>query len=312
MKAFGDSITAGYGASSPLTAWPFLAGASSAARPGDQAADLSNLLHGVRHPLPPAPPYDEWDAAAVLIGTNDVLRYGGNVNRQGVAVGAVRAALGWLALPGKQLACRMEASAGWVQTPANLFGRLTTQHGARIRGSVSGDSAYVAYIRQNDSVSGLGAADVFVDGARVGALATFGGVDTRNGAQFTTCAARFTGLGPGEHAVEVVVTSAGGQRVFVEWVAGSGQDAAPPIAVSDVPPMTPAALAAHGFGDSLVAHYGDLVLGVADELIADGLDVRKVPLHGLLDVGSDYSADGIHPNDAGHAKIAGGMLAALG
>ena len=57
----------------------------------------------------------------------------------------------------------------------------------------------------------------------------------------------------------------------------------------------------------MTALYDGIVQTVVNGLKADGLDVQFAATHNLLVAPDDY-VDTLHPNDAGHKKIAAAFL----
>lgn len=188
-----------------------------------------------------------------------------------------------------------------VKTPyaANLnLGKKSNVKGAMATAHTSGTAVYIGYIIERN---GNATADVLIDGIKVGSLSSSG--DTSNDTIWGPGTARFGGLSPGQHTIEVIMTSSNGDSFLISYIAGSDHSAAPKILLSNIIPMSEPAYIMSYSSKQTVTRYNKIIADLISELTADGFDIRPVDNHSSIDPTTDLTADGIHPNDAGHRKI---------
>lgn len=260
------------------------------------AADQAWLLYGV-------PPVVDRDYL-ISLGTNDAQHYGTNATKRDAYAAFLRAIAVWCGAPTRFTARSggMALTGTWADTPVNSIGKMTTNNGATATKTVNGTAVYVAVIIQN-LASSQSVFEVRIDGVLVDTI-TLSGVTIGNtivGRSYAPACYRFGGLDDGPHVVQV--KSISGNALFLEWIAGSDQQAKPGVFVADVVKRTATGYASSGNSDSNVADYGAAAFAVADELALDGLNVSKVPLNAVFDPSLHLQPDGIHYNTAGHPVV---------
>lgn len=317
---FGASITCGFyatrdGATGYIYSNKGYAGRFDAAltgttarnlcRPGDMAADT------VKTWVMPnaAPALGQKQLYTVLVGTNDITACGGQVGCLTNYMNAMTALVSWLALPAsdKVLGSSLNVSHAWT---ADLnVGVATSTAGASlsfpVQQAVDGRTLYIAYrVFEAGKVNG-GTATVQVDGNAVATLSTIvdGGrtIATSNGLHDTVWAIGIPLGAAGTHTVTITNGSSGGFFSF-QWAGvSSGQYSstagAPRVMLALLPQSTN-----QSFNTIEVTHNNALDQ-LASALAADGMWVTAVHCESVLNLSTDF-VDNVHPNDAGHAKLA--------
>lgn len=305
---FGDSITAGAGASTITKSYAALLDASLGTPSvdhginGSAAADQVIVARGVV--TTPS------DIVTIMIGVNDAQRYL-DATTQGYYKAFVRELVSWQNMP-QRVAGRsasMALTGTWADSlpvPAWSAGKHSNVAGSTASATVSGTSVYIGTILQDMNPGSLnGSADVIVDGVTVGTISSNGaGMPTALGTYYAPAAFRFGGLAPGQHTVTVKVTSG---WVYLEYLAGSDQPPGPPVYLSNVTrtfqvndPATPAINAA----------FNAIIAGLVSDFQTDGRNVMLVDNNSII-TQSDLISDMIHPNDGGHQKIANQFLSEI-
>lgn len=304
IRAFGDSITEGVGASVPAKAWRNVLAAAlgqaitSLAHSGDMVADQTDEVLSASVAV--------GDTSIICLGVNDQRIYGSDAAKRCYFRKGLAAHVAWLALGSKVTARSVGNETGtWENTGVFGIGRCGRTAGAKKTFQVSGSTVYLSHLIQNGQA---GAFDVRIDGVLVGSFVTAANMTTYHGQTYGPQLLRFAGLSAGVHTVEVEVTSAG--RVYIEWVAGNDQAVLPKVYVGNVIKAAPPYTA--GGSDANVDAYNQEISAMVAEFAADGLCVTLVDVCARLNVTSDLSSDGLHPSDAGHAKIAAAYQEALG
>jgi lysophospholipase L1-like esterase len=313
---FGDSITAGWGSTAPQLAYAALLDTAIAgpnanlSEPGDQAADMAR-----RWVYPNAvPTLAGAQLFTVMIGTNDAYVCGGSEGCMSNWQQSLAASLAWLALPsadkvlGNSIA---ERSGGW--SPDLKAGIATKAAGETLSFSVQqtqqGRSLLLAY-RVFDVGAGGGAATVNVNGQPVAALSaevTTGQViDTKNGTTDTIFLASIPLGEVGQYTVTVTTTTPG--FFSLQWAGVSGGNyaaitAAPRVLLGQIPGTGSAAL------NVIVESYNAELAQLVATLVAEGMNIKIAETASVLQPG-DFT-DELHPNDAGHLKLAQAFAGSL-
>lgn len=291
---FGDSITAGVGASTPSKKWAQLFASSLGAQL------INNAVSGGMVPDQAAYVYasniSSNDFATLMLGTNDERIYGeNNAKRQLFQSGLAALAAFIASSPIKAIHAGVYSGA-WENTYAYEIGKNSYTQGSRCTFSVSGATVLIGYIRQ---VANYGQFTVKIDGVNQGTFSSNGdGMNTHLGATYGPALLRFAGLTAGDHSVEIEVVSptSTGNRVYIDWWSGCMPRTTLKLA------NIPYALA-YGSGGSKanVDAYNQSIVQVASDLASYGLSVELIDVNSVLlptDMFDDY-----HPNDSGHQKI---------
>ncbi|MCG5484051.1 MAG: hypothetical protein KK482_10060 [Sinorhizobium meliloti] len=264
---------------------------------GDQAADQSYKAQGVVRVAD--------DLVAILVGTNDVRIYKDSVTKRGYYERFLRRLIADAVLP-KRVKARdaaMVKTGAWANTQVNPTGMYSTAMGASAKATVSGDVVYIGHIIQNHSAA-QSSADVYIDGVKAGTISCdgTGGMNTANGLSYAPALARFPTT-PGQHAVEVRVTSSG-KNFYLDDIRGSDQPDTPLVLVSNLTKWGSAGYSNWGTTLAMVNSFNAVIGAVVASYEADGFAVDLVDSYSVLDPTTDLMADGLHPNAAGQRKIA--------
>lgn len=300
VKAWGDSITVGVGASAPRFAYiaretelirtPITNGAVSGACTWDQAIPIMSTGTVAVN-----------EAAQLMIGTNDARLYGSTTNNLDNFKKSHAALLVWLAIPavGKVLANDASVTYAGAWTPATAYGgtwvRRTEGTGDTVTFTFTGPTVYICASR---FVSFTSSATVSVDGVQVGTTTGSGySAVTQNGVNFGPTLHRFTGFGSGTHTVVIrTVATSAAAPFFFDWFAVPASFNRP-VNVINVPKQIGLAT------DATIAAYSAAMLDNVTTFNSDGGKFAFGDVMAVISTATDLNPDS-HPNDAGHAKIA--------
>ena len=299
--AFGDSITAGAGASVQANCYVNLlntmlglvidnTGVSTA-----MAIDECSVLYSKNTVL--------GDKSTVMFGTNDQAKYNGDVVKKSNFIDCLRAYGIWLACDSKLAtpANGVTFTGAWSNGYAwSCY--ASTVVGDKATFSVTGTTISLGFIRQ---YSNIGVFKVKIDGVDKGNFNIGGDVRTILGAAYGAMALSFGGLTAGSHAVEISVVSGGTNgQVYFHWF--SGTNAKAKVVFGNIPH---AIAYTYGGSNANVDAYNTAIANLAIELSGYGLDVSMVNIVGALVPTDMY--DNVHPNNSGHQKIANLFYSAL-
>ena len=300
-KAWGDSITVGTGASRPSLAYisqesetvqvPFTNYAQSGACVWDQATAVYGQNLAVN------------EAGQLMIGTNDSRTYGTAVaNDLTVFKRGHAALLAWIATPEAYKTRANSASITYtsVWDAGTAYGgtwiRVTTVSGATATFTFFGPVLYLSTTRLGSS-SAKG--EVRIDGVLVGTTSSIGlSASTPLGAYLGPSLYRFAGLANTTHTVVITVIDANTSNAFfLEWFSAPS-NVTRFVNLINIPRMTGGSTA-----DAKTTAYNAAILDNYTTMKADGLKLALADAFAVIDPATDL-ADGLHPNDAGHTKIA--------
>ncbi len=311
FTAYGDSITLGSGASPASNAWMALLTPINKGTSNFQAADVAKIIGGNGGGVEVNPVAGS--EYSVMIGTNDHRQYKTDATKQDYFKKYLTSALVSLSTINKVRARDISVAytGSWTNTSDTPNGKFATAVGAKATATVYGTSIYVGFIIHS-SGSATGIADVKIDGVTVGTISCKGftpSMVTVTGLGYSTGCARFSGLSAGAHTVEVVVTNAG--WLMLEYITGNYQPSFPKVVVSNIIKMTASGYTTYGTSQANVDTFNTIIAGVVADLQADGLNIVTVDNYTSVDPSTDISADGVHPNNAGHLKIKNNFGAVL-
>lgn len=294
LFAFGDSITAYAGASSPQNAYISKLAASLSATLDNSGVSTAMAIDQGTALINKAPAVG--DVSTVWFGTNDQAKYDTDPAKRIYFIDCIRA-----------YAVRL-ATSPVSATPVNgvtftgawgtgyaygVYG--STAAGSKATFSFSGDSVTLGFLRQYGN---SGTFRVSIDGVGKGVFAIGGDVRTLLGSAFGPMALTFSGLGSGSHSVSIeVVTADASNVVFFHWFSAMVPKCK--VAITNIPH---AVAYTYGGSDANVDAYNSDLSGLVSALASLGLDVSLVDVASIL-TDADF-ADNVHPNDQGHAKIA--------
>jgi len=324
-NAFGDSITAGVGATGTCNG-----GASACGYPDLVAYakgwTLNNQAVGgevlADQMVPILATTVTTQVSSLLIGQNE----SGSIGVPGTAgynqfYLAQLAAASWLSIPAvtpsgnNQKVRAQDAAAVKVGTWTNVseyggaMGLKSTTGGDTITVSLPGSTIYVTQLVRDSSNCQL---NIAIDGIDSGNY-SLSKVYTGGLGNFTYIAEaiRISGVnGPLQHTVVITDVGPGTSGCELLFFAGSGGQFQPagPFTYLLAPYHTN-----QGQSYSLAKNLDSAAQTAAYELASDGLGVGYADVAAYIDleVNQTLSGDGIHPNNAGHALIASAMLSRL-
>lgn len=317
LVAFGDSITSGEGASDQAHRYIELVAAAKSwtlTNKGVSGARLNDP--GVIDEIY-ATAVTDTENYSVLIGTNNMHLNNADANYQDSFRSNLMAGLAWLSIPdgNKQKAINRSSETGtWTTNASNIYGGMgkkSTTNNSTMTFEAHGSTVYVGYIR---TTSGAGTFTVMVDGQLKANVPTIGSVPARSDSLGSHGAGliRIPNLMNVSHTVTITVTSPtnANNTVFIDWVGGNGQlDTleGPHVYCGNV--ILGNSYGTTGGSNVAVGQYNSAIRDVTTSLAKDGLLVKHVDCINAVDINTDLDADGIHPNDAGHANIASSFLA---
>lgn len=315
---FGDSVTCGGGASAPANGYAALMDATVAGPNtnfchwGDEAADTALLVYANSNPT-----VSSTQAYTAMTGTNDVWVCGTYPGCVATYTEALSATLAWLAMPASDKVFAQAATArtgSWANDD-------TVRPGLGLRSSVAGSSVTFSvrqavagrnlYLAWQATVGSLASATVAVDGTVVDTVGGNGhGAEpapTPNGGTTTVFLKTYPLGAVGNHQVTVTVApgALAGDAFTLLW----GGTPTGTYTQTGVPHLIAGGILAENYGlrTDISALYDGVVQTVVEGLKADGLDVQFAATHSILTAPDDY-VDILHPNDAGHKKIAQAFL----
>ncbi|NJD62082.1 MAG: hypothetical protein FIA93_05100 [Deltaproteobacteria bacterium] len=312
---FGDSITAGVGASAERFRYANLIARENGwvlankARSGGQLADMISIVY---------PEIVEADGTyLILTGYNDMRNFG--IDNAGLSQyrKTLHAALAWLSIPdGDKIKAsdgRVSYEGAWNASPVPWgFGKYSGQRDARTTFRVSGS---VIYIGATGTWNGTGTFSVSVDGEKKGDYSCSVSRTPASGLPVSPFLVRISGLSDGPHTVAITVASAAG-NVFVDWAAGSpgAGGAMPKVFAGNALRMRREAYALgapywNAGSDAAVSAINAVIREVCGELAGDGWNVAYVDASAGFDPDSaDVGPDLVHPSDRGMETIAAAFL----
>lgn len=317
----GDSFTVGVGASGPAAYFRVLMDeafdydtATTIATSGHQAWDLTDDVS--QQAIGSAT-----KATSLLVGTNDHRTYGTDAAKYAEWKRAATFLGWWLAVPSTAKAFSDSGASSIVTTGTWATAGLPYFEGTHpviscegagtVTLTLHGTTAYVALLAQTGVTSSY---SITVDGRAYGTFNTApaASMNTVNGGTFGWRAHRFPGLTPGAHTVVITAVGTAGNPVYFGAASGTERtktDDGPQVAIGTISRFTAAGYTAAGGTDTSVALYNRGLTEVVAALASDGLNVALADTS--LDRDTQLDGDGVHPNDAGHARIAEGFIEAL-
>jgi hypothetical protein len=296
MRIFGDSLSTNSTASGASSAANSMAGLSVGAEynaiSGYKADTLANLVR--------LKTVDNRECR-IMIGANDVHIHKNDVQEQTWFKDFLMCSVAWLLMPAKKFARtagNFTFTGSWGNTAVNTFGKYTDQANASAEGTFEGDAFYVFYIMQKVASA---IADVYVDNVLIGQLNSDGTIASSSiYADWAHACHRFAGFGAGTHTFKVV--SRGGVRFYFDGIADTVQTNAAKVILSNIHKFSAAYYTAQSISVATTDAYNVQIAAVVSELAGDGHNIVLCDNYASIDPLTDLKPDGIHWNDAGHAK----------
>lgn len=317
LRAFGDSVTAGTGASSAAKSYVGVLNTLSGLTTNNKgvssrmALDVTTDLYNVS-PAPAA-----GDTSILEFGINDEAVYATDTTKLGYFIDAMAAAAIFcssqvtLATP----ANGVTFSADWNNSgyALGMYGSDTT--GGTAQFSFSGDQLAIGTLCQYPNGGGL---TVHIDGVLVDTISNgAANIGTILGQAYGLRSRRYRGLGAGSHTCVVTQTGGGGSAgntSYLHWFSTM------PAKAKTIVVGIPHGYGSYGFVGALAngsnanvdSRNVDL-LALVTELQGYGLDVSLLNTNGIFIpcLGVNMN-DNIHPNDYGHSLIANGIFEIMG
>lgn len=296
--AYGDSITLGTGNSVPAAAWVAVLGSflgTAIANHGVSGAMVMDEYEQMMAVTPSAS-----DTSLIMLGTNDAAKYGSDPAKLPFYIDGLRSAIARFGSPCTQLGPSTATYTGtW-----NSTGLVWSIHGGKAVGSkctfsFTGTRLMLGMLRQ---VANTSTYRVKIDGTDKGTFSTSGDVTTILGRQYGPACFAFTGLSAGSHSCEIEMLSGGaGAPIYPQFYSTGGPLAR--VCVVNTPHSNGAT------SDAVVDTYNTALAALVSEMHGYGVDVVLANVRQLL--GPSDMADSVHPNDAGHNKIASAVYTAL-
>ena len=310
---FGDSITCGYDATSPATTYGYLFDTfiklpeNLGCRPGDYAADMTRYQVYTR----PSPVLNGHQLSTIMIGTNDA----GNCAQVSCIPNwnnSVTAAVAWLGIPASDKVygnAITNKTGNWQQDLS--VGTATSDPNATLTFMVNqvvpNHSLFVAYRVFDQGYVTPGVATVNIDGTVAGTVATLvntgHSIRTYNGTTDTIFVLQVPLGKVGNHSISIKTSSSGG-FVSIVW---AGASTGAYMTTQNGPRVLLGAPALQNipYSNTFIVQYASPTAAIVKNFQAEGLDVELAPTATALNPATDIStADNIHPNDQGHAKLA--------
>lgn len=313
VTCFGDSITAGVGASAPAFDYVSLLGNATAWNVTNGGVSGSGIADAGQIDTIYATVIAVNKNYTLLTGVNDMRNIGTNAAQQTIYRNALQAALTWMAIPDAnkikgQNTTAIAYTGAWAPT-VSYGGALSQQSaalGATATVSVYGTTVYIGTIAQ---VSNTSTFSITIDGTSYGTFTTASTLTTLQGRTYQPAVIRISGLTELSHTVVITTTTgtAANNPAYVSWVAGNSgmySRTGPNVYVGNCIRFTSTGYSSFGGSDTAVAQFNQIIQEVVDDLSADGLNVVLVDASGYYNPLTSGTVDGVHPGNAGHAVLA--------
>jgi len=303
-RAFGDSITAGAGASSAAKNYVALLGADLGVTFDNGAVSTSMAMDQADAIYARSPQITAADKCIVALGTNDQAKYDVDPAKRGYFIDAMRAYGVWLgsnvktANPGNGVTF----TGSWTNSGLAWGTYGATAAGAKASFTVTGTSVSLGMIRQYGNPSQF---SVRIDGVDRGTFSQDGDVRTILGRSYGPMCLVFAGLAAGAHTVEITAVSASNTYpVYFHWLSDNSLRAK--VFFGNIPH---AVAYTYGGSKANVDTYNTAIQALVVELCGYGLSASLVDECSALSAADMF--DNVHPNDFGHVKLRNAYYAAL-
>ena len=306
LVSYGDSITAGKGASSLANEYVHLISGAKNWALTNHAVGGDGLFDQIKDTI--------WRSTTgpsslslLMIGAND---NGYVYHQSAVWTPALQAAYLWLLTQQKSMGASLKKTGSWSADPILSTGIYTTEDKSSATGRTFGN---VVYVVARSTPSNSPTFTITVDDAVYGPYKTPVPWTTLRGSNFAPYAVRIGNLADSYHTV--TVTNRGSGELHVDFIADNK---------AQVSPTGPYLLASTVYKTTTGWEFSykflnDQIRTTATQLAADGLGIVLADVEGdcanpqMIDAvkpgGSNCSGyDGEHPNDAGHRIIANSFL----
>ena len=312
--SFGDSITYGVGATTPNLNWVSILADTTRwsvinfGLSGGWVADETDQIFSVA--------VASNSISTMLTSVNDMRGINTNSTAQAAFGTELYAVIPWLATLDSNKAKGQGGSVpvtytGTWNLPTSGAGTFTqttcmnaTTVGSTASFSVTGTVVYVASLQQQGNASTFG---ITIDGTNEGTFKSSTVLPTTGSynRSFGPYGLRFAGLGGGAHTVILTASTGtnGGNPVYFCYGAGNAANGSYAY-IGNTLSLTAAGYASGGGSPTAVSEFNALISSVVRTLAGDGLNVVYVNANAAYNPNTMTVADGIHPNNLGHATIA--------
>ena len=315
FDSFGDSITVGFYASNQATT------AYIPVLEGLRGWDFTNHAIGGRTAVTHAEEIYGFDPTSnsistYMLGTNDELFM--TTADQRSDFGNIQIAeVAYLAIPQANKVLGLDTNAvaysgTWSDTAQYGLGRKSAVQDSTATFTLTGTVLIFGFIGNDATQGSPSQLTITVDGVVHGPYTPWF-LGTLPALVYAPYSVVITGLDNTAHTVVITRTSANGPHLWFDWAGGVTQ--ADPLGayvyVANVLRQTAAGYIANGGSDANVTAFNALIASNVSLLQSYGLNVELVDINAALNITTDLDADGIHPNDTGHGKLATTFSAAM-
>ncbi len=313
--AYGDSITAGFGLSSPgTTAYPAVfakaenLSASNYAISGDEACDIPTRQIFPNRDDPTA---TSQSIATVLIGTNDVAVKGVG-SYEAVFSLCHQATLAWLATPAELKVSASSATAAGpthIDTTAHYNAVTTDAQNASLTFSFTLGQPGAVYVWYRIVDDNAGTFSWALDGSSAHSLTTAvsPAMATQNGTKSSLALLRLPAVPAGGHRLVLIQTSAGASGMGIVALGippAGGLSAAPRVLAGTVPPQLAGSTLMCSYNPGACQQYSADITANVNLLASDGLNIQLFTSGKYMSATAADLNDALHPNVLGNQEIA--------
>lgn len=304
LFSFGDSITAGAQSTSATNRYTNLLASALGVTLDNSGVSTAMVMDQYSAMFSKLPLLG--DIGTVAFGTNDQAKYDLDPAKRNYFSDGLTAYILWVACQPRiaTSANGVTFTGAWSNSGLALGCYASSVTGAKASFTANGPAIVLGMYRQYGNASTF---RVRIDGVDKGVFSTGGDIRTILGTAWGPMCLVFDGLSAGSHSVEIEVVTGGSAAniVYFHWFC-SLSTARNRVAVGNIPKAV-----AYTYGGSAAnvdAYNADIAALVA-RLAASGADVRLADVCSALSTADMF--DNVHPNDAGHAKMANVFKAVL-
>jgi hypothetical protein len=244
---------------------------------------------------------------------NDMNFYYTDVDKQAIFANEHLATVAYLAIPDSKKILANSSAVTYVGTwtaGKYAISKQTSGSGNTATFTISGTTVIVS-TTVGDGFTG--AFTIKIDGSTVGTYTngTVASMATNNGSGITfgPSIKMFTGLSNTAHTVVITTTNA--NAVYFDWAAGVDTSTPNPSVFVMNTIYQSATGNPYPINNPNVDLYNSFVTSNISTLTGLGLNVTLIDVNSVINPATDVAGFGLHPNDAGYAKIATKVLAII-
>lgn len=247
------------------------------------------------------------------IGVNDMDFYYTDVDKQAIFANEHLATIAYLSIPDNKKILANSSSVTYTGTWTNgkySISKQTSGNGNTATFSITGTTVIVSTTVGDGLTGGF---TIKIDGALQGTYTngTVASMITNNGSgiNYGPSIKIFTGLSNTIHTVVITTTNA--NAVFFDWAAGVDTTTSNPrVYVSNLIYQN-ATGNPYPINNPNVDAYNGFISNNIGILTGLGLNLTLIDINSVINPATDVGAFGLHPNDAGYAKIATKILSTI-